>query len=157
MDNTRIYEFKTDRLRNFRLPYRWWWRHGSWFFEAVHELWIFRETIRIFNWTMYCQLLFYNLQVIPWNHCLTFWHLSLWLDGNGFKTSTMRLGADAIVFTCCTKSRYHITSLKFLSFCEPHFFVNWNDASYYLFSVGLHNPLVSSLTLSWWKLDIQML
>ena len=90
-------------------------------------------------------------------HCLTFWHLSLWLDGNGFKTSTMRLGADAIVFTRCTKSRYHITSLKFLSFCEPHFFVNWNNASYYLFSVGLHNPLVSSLTLSWWKQDIQML
>ena len=100
---------------------------------------------------------FYNLQVIPWNHCLTFWHLSLWLDGNGFKTSTMRLGADAIVFTCCTKSRYHITSLKFLSFCEPHFFVNWNNTTYYLFSVGLHNPLVSSLTLSWWKQDIQML
>jgi len=23
------------------------------------------------------------------------------VDGNGFKTSTMRLGADVIVFSCC--------------------------------------------------------
>ena len=28
------------------------------------------------------------------------------LDGNGFKTSTMRLGADAIVFSRATRSRY---------------------------------------------------
>jgi hypothetical protein len=69
----------------------------------------------------------------------------------------MRLGADAIVFTRCTKSRYHITSLKFLSFCGPLFLSIEIMPSYYLFSVGLHNPLVSFLTLSWWKLDIQML
>lgn len=27
------------------------------------------------------------------------------LDGNGFKTSSMRLGADVIVFSRCTKNR----------------------------------------------------
>lgn len=27
-------------------------------------------------------------------------------DGNGFKTSTMRLGADAIVFSCHLNDRY---------------------------------------------------
>ena len=29
-------------------------------------------------------------------------------DGNGFKTSTMRLGADAIVFTCAKDHRYFL-------------------------------------------------
>lgn len=32
------------------------------------------------------------------------------LDGNGFKTSTMRLGADAIVFSCHLNNRYASTS-----------------------------------------------
>lgn len=33
---------------------------------------------------------------------LTFFYCT---DGNGFKTSTMRLGADAIVFTCAIRGR----------------------------------------------------
>jgi hypothetical protein len=70
----------------------------------------------------------YNLQAhLLKIHCLTFWHLLLWSDGNGFKTSTMRLGADAIVFSRCIKSRYHIISLRFISFCELLFFANWNN------------------------------
>jgi hypothetical protein len=93
----------------------------------------------------------------PETHCLTFWHLSLWSDGNGFKTSTMRLGADVIVFSRCTKSRYHIPHLNFFPLWTTFLLSIEIMPSYYLFSVGLHNPLVSSLTLSWWKLDIQML
>jgi hypothetical protein len=31
-------------------------------------------------------------------------------DGNGFKTSTMRLGADAIVFTRAVRTRFYIIS-----------------------------------------------
>lgn len=30
----------------------------------------------------------------------------MFLDGNGFKTSTMRLGADVIVFSRATHERY---------------------------------------------------
>ncbi|GAA0145974.1 hypothetical protein LIER_36232 [Lithospermum erythrorhizon] len=36
--------------------------------------------------------------------------------GNGFKTSTMRLGADAIVFTCSTKERKLTQSVGLLSY-----------------------------------------
>nr|AGT16253.1 hypothetical protein SHCRBa_190_D01_F_220 [Saccharum hybrid cultivar R570] len=37
-------------------------------------------------------------------------------DGNGFKTSTMRLGADVIVFTRCTKSSGPTQSIGLLSY-----------------------------------------
>jgi hypothetical protein len=51
-------------------------------------------------------------------------------DGNGFKTSTMRLGADAIVFSRCMKSRSSPTSTPFawwnnlLSLCLTSCWIN---------------------------------
>ncbi|KAL4580087.1 hypothetical protein LXL04_016264 [Taraxacum kok-saghyz] len=53
---------------------RWRW-DGSKTNAEVFEFWVFRKEVKVCNW-------------------------EVGSDGNGFKTSTMRLGADVIVFSC---------------------------------------------------------
>jgi len=50
-----------------------------------------------------------------YHYFLTFFYCT---DGNGFKTSTMRLGADAVVFTRAIRGRF-LRNLE-LIFCRIH-------------------------------------
>lgn len=50
-------------------------------------------------------------------------------DGNGFKTSTMRLGADAIVFTCTKDNRYFL-----------HFYIDFVASARNRIRIFCNNP-----------------
>lgn len=41
------------------------------------------------------------------------WFICSLSDGNGFKTSTMRLGADAIVFSRCLSNRFYMERIVY--------------------------------------------
>lgn len=61
-----------------------------------------------------CELYFPNRALVSYLQQLTldlgmlsdFWNIYSVSDGNGFKTSTMRLGADVIVFSRSNRSGY---------------------------------------------------
>jgi hypothetical protein len=60
-----------------------------------------------------CYISFYVFQLLELNSKFVF------PDGNGFKTSTMRLGVDVIVFSRTTSARYFMLFLL-LCWFMPH-------------------------------------
>lgn len=74
----------------------------------MHVSWVFsKKQNGKYNWSMWDAISYvygqgnkyYNKEDYLSNHFLCCSHNFILLDGNGFKTSTMRLGADVIVFS----------------------------------------------------------
>lgn len=68
----------------------------------------------LFCWTPYKFVYLYL--ALCWQLC---WNKFWCIDGNGFKTSTMRLGADVVVFTRHKKNtKYEYNTFTFWFFCS---------------------------------------